>query len=153
MQSDSTESLTPSEVRTLIVKGHDELRERIHKLSITAHEVLENMGKSDRLLRSELAALLEMVEEHMQLEERVLLPALRETDSWGEERVERFQAEHARQYEIIAELLGSLEQARPFGLALITCGFIDLLQRDMREEESTSLTGRVLRDDLTTLFP
>ena len=153
MPPNPAESPSPSEVREMIVKGHEQLRRDLVELANSAHEVLRDASVSDHKLRSQLAAMLEMVEEHMQLEERVLLPVLRETDSWGEERVERFRAEHARQFEIIAELLGSLEKSRPFGLALMTCGFVDLLRQDMRDEESTSLTHDVLRDDPINTTP
>lgn len=154
MPTSALDSLNPSEVRSLILEGHELLRIRLIEVSREAGKVLENADCSDSRLRSEIDALLEILDEHMTLEERILVPALLDTDSWGEERANRFRAEHDRQREIIFELLEFLERSSSStGLGLMAWGLVEMLRRDMQEEERVSLKEDVLRDDLVNPFP
>lgn len=154
MPESPIDELSPSQVRSLILEGHELLRIRLIEVSREAGKVLENADASDSRLRSEIDALLEILDEHMALEERILVPALLDTDSWGEERANRFRAEHDRQREIIFELLEFLERSSSStGLGLMAWGLVEMLRRDMQEEERVSLKEDVLRDDLVNPCP
>jgi hypothetical protein len=86
---------------------------------------------------------------HLDLEEEVLVPALRDADAWGDERADLLLREHAGQRERFGELLRSLREARaPLrAVALETRLLVRDVLFDMDHEEHALLSPRVLRDD------
>lgn len=137
--------LSPSEVREQILAQHMALRGMLERLEVRARMLLQGKRQGAATLREEFQVFGRHLTEHLELEERILVPALREADAWGEERVARFQEEHARQREIMDGLARAGTDS-PYEFALMTWGFVRLLLEDMAEEEKVSLNERVLRD-------
>ena len=88
---------------------------------------------------------------HVDQEEAILRPVLKDIDSWGSVRVERMNKEHAAQrneIQMLEELLGTgnpalyLEPAQKF---------IAELYKDMVVEEKESLNANLLKDDPVTI--
>ena len=137
--------LSPSEVREQILVQHMALRGMLERLEVRARMLLQGKRQGAAALREEFQVFGHHLREHLELEERSLVPALREADAWGEERVARFEEEHTRQREIMDGLARAGTDS-PYEFALMTWGFVRLLLEDMAEEEKVSLNERVLRD-------
>ena len=136
----------PSEVRERILADHVVLRRMLERLEVRARRLLQRRDRQHPGLYEELRVLHERLREHFELEERILVPALRATDAWGPERVAQFHEEHIRQREIMDGFSRAGERP-PVELALMAWGFVRLMLEDMAEEERISLNERVLRDD------
>ncbi len=135
----------PSEVRQQILADHEILRRMLERLEVRARRVLQGKSKAAAGLREEFEAVESRLRGHLELEERVLVPALLEADAWGRERAERCYEEHARQRQIMDAVRAS--ERTPHEFALLAWGFVRLIREDMAEEEKLSLNERVLRDD------
>src|SRR5689334_12259216 len=118
--------MNPSEVRDLI--GHQHIQLRI--LFVEVRRALEAADP-----RPAIRKLVNEVREHLDFEDRLLLPVLRELDSWGPLRAAEVQSEHAQQRRELASLQelthGNLEQAAGAAAKLL-----DDLTVDMDGEES-----------------
>jgi len=140
-----------SEIRDRVLADHRVLRGMLDRVEMHARKVLQGKKSAENELFAQAQALDERLRGHMELEEELLAPALREADGWGAARVERFHEEHARQRQIMDGAWGSGTNAERSALefALIAWGFVRLLREDMAEEERISLNSKVLRDDPT----
>ena len=136
----------PSEVRERILADHVVLRRMLERLEVRARRLLQRRNRQHPGLYEELRVLHERLREHFELEERILVPALRATDAWGPERVAQFHEEHTRQRDIMDGFSHGGERPS-VELALMAWGFVRLMLEDMAEEEKISLNERVLRDD------
>jgi hypothetical protein len=141
--------LLPSTIRERILCDHAVLRRMLSRIEVLARSVLEGRNGFGQELLLQAGALEATLRDHLELEERILVPALLEADAWGPQRVERFHVEHARQREI----MDALWRTHPLGerptleVALVVWGFARLLRGDMASEERISLNANVLRDD------
>ena len=127
----------PSDVRKQILADHEVLRRMLERLEVRARRVLQGKSKAAPGLPKEFEALESRLRGHIELEERILLPALLAADAWGRERVERCYEEHARQREIMDAVRAS--ERTPNEFALLAWGFVRLIREDMAEEERLSL--------------
>lgn len=141
-----------SEIRQTILDDHAALR----GLFASLRDLLRSAGggaERDRAVRELGAALRERFLTHLDLEDRYLVPALREIDAWGEERAKRVSREHEEQRGRLDRLLKHLQDPeRP--MADLT-EELDVLLRDLLEdmthEEATVLREDLLRDDPVTV--
>jgi hemerythrin-like domain-containing protein len=140
---------SPSAVRCRILSDHEVLRGALDVIEALAREVLQGGSSVGPELHKRTRELEQRLHTHMELEERILVPALHEADAWGRERVERLQEEHARQRQIMDVLRSwhPWSDRSTVELALIVWGFARLLREDMASEERVSLAEDVLRDD------
>src|SRR5690606_29283805 len=131
--------MLPSEVRANVLDDHGWLRELLGDVD----EIARRVQQGDHALRSRLRqrtlAMRERFLGHLELEERQLLPALRDADAWGEERARRLEQEHAAQRARFEALLQRLRTPRadPCRLADEVRALIADLLADMHEEERT----------------
>ena len=141
--------LLPSTIRERILCDHAVLRRMLSRIEVLARSVLEGRNGFGQELLLQASALEATLRDHLELEERILVPALLEADAWGPQRVERFHVEHARQREIMDALWRAhpLRERPTLEVALVLWGFARLLRGDMASEERISLNANVLRDD------
>ncbi len=141
--------LLPSAVRGRILSDHAVLRGMLSRIEVLARSVLEGRDGFGRELLQQASALEAALRAHLELEERILVPALLAADAWGPQRVERFHVEHARQREIMDALWRAhpLSERSTLDVALVVWGFARLLRADMASEERSSVNASVLRDD------
>jgi iron-sulfur cluster repair protein YtfE (RIC family) len=144
--------MKPSEVRTRVLRDHEQLREDLDRLESLVRELAAGRAMPDAV-RAESVALVARLYSHMRWEESYLLPALREADAWGAERAERLERDHREQRELLDFLNARLHaEAQPAALlARDVQHLIALLRDDMREEEAELLDERVLRDDVVAV--
>ena len=138
--------MLPSEVRTRVLDQHSELRERIEQLEKMAHQTLESASEGAALL-TELGEFLRRLQEHMYYEDKALKPVLAEADPWGPERVLRFERDHEQQRGWIEGLTKDGPSRTSDELAMLTLGFLQVLRRDMEDEEADVLSAELLKDD------
>lgn len=141
--------MNAEDVRLAVLSDHEELREQMAKLEQMARLAVDGQELPWGELRGTGEAFLDGLARHMQWEENHLVPALREADSWGEVRCQQLADEHREQRLILESAVHSLRsETRPENLvASDLLHLIDLLRKDMEEEEAVFLDERVLRDD------
>lgn len=141
--------MLPSQIRENVLDDHVWLRELLTDVDELARRVQAGDHELRGRLHERALAMRERFLGHLELEERDLLPALRDADAWGEERARRLEQEHAAQRERFAALLERLQTptADPCRLADELRALIADLLADMQEEERLLLRESVLRDD------
>ena len=142
--------MKPSEIRDRVLHDHGSLRQRVEEVEHLAEQVIGSGQSPVGRLRQAATELLNALITHMAWEDRYLVPALRDADAWGPERVARFEAEHEQQRHHLQSLLSGLEnQRQPAAfLASRVLEWLNELHADMQEEEEAFLDKRVLRDDV-----
>ena len=147
--------MDPSQVRLQALSDHGALRQQLDGLEQAAREAADapRADGACRALREALSVLAQTLERHLDLEDGILVPALREIDAWGEVRAASVEEEHARQRHALtdldhtcAELAEDLDQLVAFALT-----FAAELRCDMAAEETDVLSANLLRDDPVTV--
>ncbi len=140
------EELSPGETRAVILEQHQQLRKELLSIEREALETLRENVHGE-VLAADLRRFVAHLHRHMDFEEARLVPVLEQVDAWGPERVRRFQDEHVRQRSMLDSLIGDASRVDQNTLALLSLGFVKLLQNDMEEEEASVLSENLLRDD------
>ena len=141
--------MEPSQVRHRILEEHQRIRELLADVRQLASRVVAGDVSCAAALRERGKTLQEFFRGHLDLEDAILIPALREADAWGPERADRVGHEHAEQrqrMDAVARLLAeSGGSAREVANALSLLA--DRIEEDMIHEERAVLDEKVLRDD------
>lgn len=147
------EQLLPSQVRELILSEHAHLRSLLDRseelaLRLVSHGIFGDFEV--QLLRHLGHQLYTAICRHMELENRLLAPALAELDAFGRARSERLLAEHAEQKGALEGTLLQLEDVTQPGkiMAETLERLIASVRHDMEVEEQALLSPQLLRDDL-----
>jgi CBS domain-containing protein len=150
---------SPSEVRSLILMAHVNIRRLLRRVERTARKILttpvpqpsdlEAAYQSAHMLCNAMAA-------HLDLEDHVLAPALEALDAWGKVRADKLRSEHAEQTLVLHSYLRALERvsgSRHAGSALgaLVQQLVASLRTDMQTEEETLLRPDLLCDDPTAV--
>ena len=141
-------SLRPSQVRARIIGDHEGLRRQLDELSQLGAKL---QAGDDALFAQALAraqALYDTLRDHIDFEDDLLGPALREADAWGVLRAERLAHHHAEQRQQLRELDERCRSESPQGLACLLDALIEELRADMAFEEESVLSPEILRDDV-----
>jgi hemerythrin-like domain-containing protein len=138
-----------SDVRKLILEEHADLRRRLDEIEPLTLRFEKGDAAAGADLRERALALYERFSAHLELEERSLVPVLREAGHDGERRAEHLAHEHHEQRELLRYLVGRLgAQPRPTLLvARELSSFAEYLRLDMRHEEETLLTADAFGSD------
>jgi hemerythrin-like domain-containing protein len=130
-----------SRVRIRILSDHGQLRGLLDQLDQQAFRVAQGAGEGAILLRALGLQLLGRFSEHLALEDRFLVPALRRAGPAGRERAEQVGADHREQRELLDYLLDKVrDPSRPAAvLAAEWRSLVELLLDDMAQEELTIL--------------
>jgi hypothetical protein len=153
MTATSDRPLWPSEIRRRILDEHADVRVLVNH-ALDAAQAAVVLGKTGIPALCEAAtALYIRLRNHMAYEEAVLVPALRDADAWGEQRVQAFLAEHQVQRTVLAKLiaLGNDATKTAAELAGRVVLLVGRIKADMDEEEREVLDPNLLRDDLVVV--
>jgi hypothetical protein len=125
------------EAHAAIVAAHASLRRLIDVLDPLLHREIESPGSVAMELRAKVKDLALASRAHIDVEEQMLRPLLRDIDAWGPQRVERMLTDHVRQRRAVAEMLLLANRRRHDAstLARAACEFVDDLLADMEHEE------------------
>lgn len=150
MNPNNEPDLSPSEVRARILNEHVFIRSRAEQLAELTRRVRAGDRSAGPALIQEGCAFLENLIGHIEHENRVLVPALREIDAWGEVRADEVLAEHREQVAEARALIEAL--ADSFTRASVAAdqleSFLAVLAADMASEERLLLRPELLRDDV-----
>lgn len=141
------DAMTPGRVRRTILEQHRGLR-GLFQLAV-AHTTKALRGAEDRArLATVVEEIAQRFRDHLALEERILVPVLRDSDVFGPERVRQLIDEHARQREELDTLrAGIIDGWDAAMLATALRSLVTDFFADMLEEERTILTPGILSDD------
>lgn len=137
----------PSEIRSIILEEHGELRRRLAGIEALLDGVLRGDATTRRELRACFDALCQLFVTHIAHEEAILRPVLADIDNWGPVRIELMDAEHVEQRERVAELSRLSPDEEPGVYVRRVREFVADLRADMDAEERECLSPNVLRDD------
>lgn len=145
--------MLPSQVRSTILEDHEHIRGALDALDALAQSL--TAGRKEPLVEA-LAALRSMKKrffDHLDLEEEIMVPALRDADAWGPDRAELVLNEHREQR---AELEALVQELGRSGVAPAIVGrrildWIEAIRVDMVHEESAVLSPDLLRDDVIAI--
>lgn len=140
--------LRPSAIR-------ERIEQRQHAISSHLDELLDKVGawasglpsSFDQTRALGLRIHRELVGEIV-LEVRLLVPALRRTDAWGDTRVEMLKARHRQRRAELMTLLGALKRADSTSLVRDLREFVALRNRDIADAKRTNHGANALRDDV-----
>jgi len=137
-------------IRERILQDHEVIRRHLASVDALARRALAGESGLEPELREAGEALRERFLAHLALEDAHLVPALRDSDAWGEERAARVEHEHREQRAQMEQLLTDLRDGRRGGgeLAQELLDLVDALIADMEHEERAVLDPDVLRDDV-----
>jgi iron-sulfur cluster repair protein YtfE (RIC family) len=139
-------SLQASEVATRILAEHALLRPILRETRLLADRVAKGDEGARAPLRAFALMLYEKLVAHIELEDRILAPAVRNITGWGPSLHTEMMQEHARQRAQLKSDIGDLRMGCicEERLANSIDGFVESLMRDMEAEEKRLL----LRSDL-----
>ena len=137
-------------IRERILQDHEVLRGQLARVDALARRALAGESGLEPELREAGESLRERFLAHLALEDAHLVPALRDSDAWGEERAARVEHEHREQRAQMEQLLADLRDGRRSGaqLAQELFDLVNALVADMEHEERAVLDPDVLRDDV-----
>ncbi len=163
-----TDNLPPSQVCELMLMGHTNIRMLLDRTDDQAREVLamfvpraELSALTDRgakqtsvergvhALRDAARQLYNSLSAHIELENRILAPALKQTDAWGPLRADGLLTCHAEQKLALEGALMELDDLAqpPMALAAHVEQLIQGIRNDLENEENNLLCPELLRDD------
>jgi hemerythrin-like domain-containing protein len=136
-------------VRRTVLEEHEELRRLLDEIEPLVARFEKGDEAAGSPLRERALGLYDRFSAHLELEDRILAPALREAGRQGERHAEHLAHEHREQRELLRYLLGRLTaQPRPTLLvARELSSFAEYLRLDMRHEEETLLADEGLGSD------
>jgi acetoin utilization protein AcuB len=145
------EAMSPSQVREVIMAEHAHIRGLLDRAEENAKPLLSARAIDDEAvvrLKASAMQLYTSLGSHMELENRVLAPALESIDAWGRVRAEGLRREHADQKRAIDAalkvLVGNGEPPRAVAESVLK--MVQLLRNDLELEEETLLSPRLLQD-------
>lgn len=142
----------PSEIRNRVLEDHARLRLLLRAVDSLAQRVLNGEVACAGEMRAAGQRLTEKLMRHLDLEDAILVPALRDIDAWGAERARRVSVEHASQRKQVAALDRDLATEGEAGrLAVELRDFVTELHADMLAEEESVLDADLLRDDVVAI--
>jgi WS/DGAT/MGAT family acyltransferase len=144
---------TASELREAILAQHAVLSELLDAVETAAARVQGGDGSVLELLRERARELHDRMSEHLEFEDRCLVPTVRAVEAWGPERARQIDEEHVDQRELLAFVLGRLEdRGSPVQLlAEQLRSFVGAVRDDMHYEEEAVLSDELLRDDVVAV--
>lgn len=144
-------SLKPSQVRARILREHSALRQQLVPLAALAAQLEAGRPGIRALAVERVQGLYRALRDHIDFEDQLLAPALREIDAWGPVRADELLEHHARQRVELAMLAerSDAESGEALG-RLIECWVTDL-RADMAHEDRDMLSADLLRDDIVLI--
>ena len=142
------EELAPSEVRQRILAEHHHIRMRCHGIDELAQQVLAGDASRVRLARK-MHELYDFLMHHLDLEDAILAPALRDTDAFGPVRAEQLVTHHQEQRAMFDAILRLTDEPETDAgtLARTILELTQALFADMAHEDRDLLDPELLRDD------
>lgn len=144
--------MRPSHVRARIAKEHVALRKELDALEALATRLEAGDPAAVPEAHQRCTAFYDHLRDHIDLEDAILAPALREADAWGDERADALIKHHREQREALNLLGGSAPPPLPPAeLAVQLRALIADIRIDMKHEDDALLDPSLLRDDVISI--
>jgi hypothetical protein len=133
----------PSRLLADLTEQHAQLRKLMRRCELLADDV-EGGYTEERVLWAASDELRQALDAHNRCEERMLEPALRELDAFGDVRIEQMIREHVAEHQAMNDQLdaGTIDALR---------AAILFLRAHLDSEERSFVSPRVLRDDVIAI--
>lgn len=143
------EDRLPSEVRKRILAEHEVLKDLLTRTEVDAQGALEGDTAAQEKLAYRARELYQMLLRHVDLEDEILAPALREHGARGRQLADALEAEHRGQRAEMHRALALLDTAQsgPAELARSLSELVPRVLTDMADEEDKLLSDKLLKDD------
>lgn len=141
------QSRLPSEVRQRILDEHKLLREMLEKVEQLSDDALREVLSDEEALHVAARDLYDMLLEHLELEDALLAPKLRESPTFGPRQAEALETKHHEQREQLQMGRAMLDAGDVEHLAESLLLLSHWVRVDMREEEATVLSPGALHDE------
>lgn len=141
-------------IRSVILTEHDELRSELSSIEAQLDLVASGDVPAQAALHARMAKFLGTFLHHIENEEEILRPVLKDIDAWGPQRIARMDTEHLEQRALVLRLSGVTPAAaaqEQWEWVAEVRSFINRLREDMVSEEHDCLDPTVLRDDLIAI--
>ncbi|QQR88619.1 MAG: CBS domain-containing protein [Myxococcales bacterium] len=140
--------LTPGEVRARVLAEHAVIRRLLDKTRLSAENSKNNATKAKlEQMHDDAMELFSVLSKHLNLQEKLLAPALRDADGFGEARASRLMDEISTQRKTLEDCR-AIAMAPSIKAAQTVLEFVDNMLDRLKKEESTRLSPELLRDDL-----
>lgn len=149
--------LWPSQIRQIILDGHDVLRKRLETMEALVEKLQKAAPSAAAGSPDEKALIENLLEfrktflEHVAVEQNILQPALADADAWGAVRVEQMEKEHCEQRAMLDEFAAMAGGKKPADFLARVRRLITDMYADMKSEEEDFLNPDVLRDDVVAI--
>jgi iron-sulfur cluster repair protein YtfE (RIC family) len=141
--------MRPSQVRSRILRDHAVLSEKLATLQRFADEASQQDAEACARARAFACGVVEELADHLEVEEQLLIPLLRDMDAWGPLRANELYQHHEQQWIGLKRLQErATSSVQPPELATHIAPTIRRLRQDMEQEELDLLTPDLLRDDV-----
>ncbi len=138
----------PSQVRERILAQHRDIRAMLDQLDEGVEKLGSGEEGQDEWLHRAVDALGQVLEWHMRVEEKYLVPMVQEADGFGPVRAERLLEDHRQQTVELRALLKDVSTSVGPDLADRVNHLVGIIREDMEYEEKHYVNDRLLRDDL-----
>lgn len=144
-------ALSPGALRSLILGQHERIRSLLRALEDKATHLRSSLvprPNEFKEMRQLALVLCSVMASHIELENRVLAPALESLDAWGPVRARQLREEHADQLSRLRTYAHALRRRSQSGtdLAASAWELVALLREDMQHEEENVLCAGLLTD-------
>lgn len=144
-----TERPSPEEIRQRVLDEHRRIAVLLDKVEGLARQLAAGDEGAEPLLRRVVIELHDVMRHHMAYEERTLLPALRDADSFGPARVAAFVREHQAQRSMLENIVTELATTEsPERLTVGVLELVRAIRDDMETEGREFLDPDLLRDSV-----
>lgn len=138
----------PSVVKQRVLSEHRLLRHMVCEVEAIAERAQAGEAAAEPELRNRARALCRTFKRHLDLEDAILVPILRESDAYGPQRAERLEREHAEQRRMVADVTDAIDNVSDVReLASRVLALAREAVRDMKHEENDALRDDLIRDD------
>lgn len=143
----------PSEVRNRLRAEHERLRGLLSDLEACVGSALEGNDEAIQQLPDRARDVFHQFCDHVDLEDSILAPALREADGFGPVREKQLLHHHNQQRSEFHAALASLDERTMTTeeLARKLQSIIEDLRNDMAHEDRDLLTAKLLHDDIISV--
>ncbi len=139
--------MNPSDIRTELLRQHEDLRARIRVLRAVTERCLAGENAHEELRRL-LTGLTDAVRAHNAREEQLMAKVFPELDAWGPVRREVMNEEHILEHDVlVGALIDAYAASDAKAAARNVVGLFDEILAHMAREEKVFLAPEVLADD------
>ena len=143
--------MKPSELRARVLADHVQLRKLLSEVIGVATRTLAGEKTNPTRLHAKARQLRGALLAHIDMEDKLLYPAIVDVDAWGPVRGDRMRHEHAEQRAALARFAAVEWRVSTLDMARALDELGNQILEDMHHEEHELLDPDLLRDDVVSI--